>query len=137
MEDFHKSLAEELIPPLSAILAKNHHSPDEVDFLTAEVRHIVEAVLRRTRNANGSTETPQKMTPPKLAKLWGVSPDKILTWIRSGELRAVNVATDSNSRPRYLIDQRAIEQFEATRLVEPVHRTTRRKSNRDDWPSPL
>ncbi len=34
-----------------------------------------------------------KLTPPEVAKAWGISPEKVLAWIRSGELRAVNVAT--------------------------------------------
>ncbi len=30
-----------------------------------------------------------KLTPPQLGKLWGISPDKIVAFIRSGELRAI------------------------------------------------
>ena len=70
-----------------------------------------------------------KVTPPQLAKRWGVSPDKVLTWIRNGELKAVNVATRRSSRPRYMIDVEAIKEFELVRSAAtcPVARTTRRK----------
>ena len=59
----------------------------------------------------------KKLTPPEVAKLWGVSADKVLTWIRSGELRAINAATSQRGRPRYLIDVKDLEDFEARRTV--------------------
>ena len=46
-----------------------------------------------------------KTTPPKLAARWGVSEDKVLAWIRSGELRAIDASTRQGGRPRYLIDE--------------------------------
>jgi excisionase family DNA binding protein len=39
------------------------------------------------------TNRKKKLTPPEIARLWGVSADKVLTWIRSGELKAMNAAT--------------------------------------------
>jgi len=69
-----------------------------------------------------------KISPPELAKLWGVDPAKILTWIRRGELKAINVATDRNGRVRYAIDVADIAVFEASRAVQPpVPRVRRRK----------
>ena len=59
----------------------------------------------------------KKLTPPEVAKLWGVSADKVLTWIRSGELRAINAATSQRGRPRYLIDVKDLEDFETRRAV--------------------
>ena len=53
-----------------------------------------------------------KLTPPELARRWGVSPDKILAFIRSGELRAVNAAASPNGRPRWLIDLADLAVFE-------------------------
>ncbi len=83
------------------------------------------------RHVTRTLESPAKLTPPQLAKLWGVSPDKILTWIRSGELKATNIATDRSKRPRYLIDSKAIESFEVSRSVVPPLPTTRRKPKRN------
>jgi hypothetical protein len=57
------------------------------------------------------------MTPPQVAQKWGVSPEKILVWIRSGELRAINGATKAGGRPRYLIDPADLEMFETRRSV--------------------
>ena len=74
----------------------------------------------------------QKLTPPQLAKEWGVSPDKIVGFIRRGELRAIDVSTNRGSaRPRYLIDRRDIEAFENARAVVPPAPKTRRRRRRD------
>ncbi|MCH7728445.1 MAG: helix-turn-helix domain-containing protein [Planctomycetes bacterium] len=53
----------------------------------------------------------------KLARRWGISPDKVLAWIRSGELKAIDASTRRGARPRYLIDEADIRAFEAARAV--------------------
>ena len=59
-----------------------------------------------------------KFTPPEVAEMWGVSVEKVLTWIRNGELRAVNAATKKDGeRPRYLIDLEDINDFERSRAT--------------------
>ena len=68
-----------------------------------------------------------KRTPPELAKQWGVDPEKILTWIRSRELRAIDASTNRGGRPRYLIDMADIALFEASRAVQPPTPTVRRR----------
>ena len=75
-----------------------------------------------------------KMTPPELARLWGVSPDKVTGWIRSGELSAIDASTKLGGRPRYLIDQGAIAAFERRRAVVPTLKYQRknRHKNRDN-----
>jgi helix-turn-helix protein len=60
-----------------------------------------------------------KLTPPQLAKQWGVSHAKIVALIRTGELRAINLATTMSGRPRYLIDKADIERLEKRREVIP------------------
>ena len=60
-----------------------------------------------------------KVTPPELAMQWGVSPDKVLSWIKGGELRAIDASTRRGGRPRYLIDVKDIAQFETDRAVKP------------------
>lgn len=61
----------------------------------------------------------QKITPPELAEIWGVSPAKVLALIKSGQLRAINLATRHGGRPRYAIDLADVEAFERARLVVP------------------
>jgi len=60
-----------------------------------------------------------KVSVPALAKEWGVSTAKIAAFIKSGELRAINIATTAGQRPRYLIDRADIARFEQSRAVVP------------------
>jgi Uma2 family endonuclease len=68
-----------------------------------------------------------KLTPPELAKQWGVDVAKILHWVKSGELKAINIATDRNGRARYAIDVADIAIFEASRSVQPPVAWIRRR----------
>ncbi|MBP7937822.1 MAG: helix-turn-helix domain-containing protein [Phycisphaerae bacterium] len=61
----------------------------------------------------------QKLTPPEVARIFRVDAKKVISWIRSGELRAVNVATRIDGRPRYVIDREDIAAFELRRQVVP------------------
>ena len=67
------------------------------------------------------------MTPPAVAERYGVEPAKILTWIRSGELRAVNVATTTGGRPRWKVSPADLALFEAARAAGPTPKVTRRR----------
>lgn len=62
----------------------------------------------------------QFLTPPILARRLGVDPGKILGWIRSGELAAVNLAAKANGRPRFAITQQALDAFLQRRSVLPI-----------------
>jgi hypothetical protein len=55
--------------------------------------------------------TRRKFTPPQLARQSGLGIDKVLGWIRTGALRAVNLATKAGQRPRWYVDQDDWEQF--------------------------
>ena len=58
----------------------------------------------------------RKVTPTEVAALWGIGHAKVLSFIRSGELRAINAATPGrNQRPRYLIDVDDLADFERRR----------------------
>ncbi len=50
----------------------------------------------------------------------GVDNDKVLTWIRSGELVAINVAQKAGRRPRWRIDPADFEKFKLSRKFRPV-----------------
>jgi len=80
------------------------------------------------RGTNPTDPACTKITPPELARRWGITPEKVLTWIGSGELRAINVALTTRGRPRWLIDLADIAAFEKRRAAvpEPVHRQRRR-----------
>lgn len=79
------------------------------------------------------TASRTKIRPPALAKMYGVGVDKILGFIRRGELRAIDVSNNRGAgRPRYLIDLVDVQAFEAARaVVPPVSRPQRRRRRRD------
>ena len=56
--------------------------------------------------------TSEYFVPRALAKRWSVCVDKVLNFIRSGELRAFNVAAKKSKRPRYRIPLESVRQFE-------------------------
>ena len=66
-------------------------------------------------------------TPPELAKLKGVHAEKILAWIRSGELRATNYATHRSGRPRWRIKLEDWIAFEEGRGNKAKPKAARRR----------
>lgn len=74
------------------------------------------------------------LSPKQVARMWGISHDKILAFIRTGELSAFNVAAESSRRPRYKITLSAVKQFEEghsgrdTAKVQPTSRRRRQRS---------
>ena len=74
------------------------------------------------------------LTPPEVARQWRIKHDKVLTWIRSGELRAINVATKPGGRPSYRIDPDDLKAFADRRAAVALPRQPKRK-RRQNHPS--
>ena len=72
----------------------------------------------------------QALIPREVAKLLKVSPDTVLNWIRTGQLKAYNVASLNSSRPSYRVDPEALEQFKRLRQVLPPPPKQRRRKPR-------
>ena len=88
------------------------------------------AVRKKWSSDSGRT----KLTTTEVAQLWGVSVGKIMTWIRNGELRAINVAQRLGGRPRYRIDVADLTDFENRRAYQPDVPVPRRpRKRRDDY----
>lgn len=68
-----------------------------------------------------------------LCKRYGVTEHTVLGWIRSGELRAVNVGRQPGARkPRWRISETALAEFELARTPTPSQpRAARRKRSAD------
>jgi len=58
---------------------------------------------------------PEWLTPPQVARERGLKPAKVLAWIASGELEAVNHAGSTAGRPRWRINPKALEAFDRAR----------------------
>ncbi|MDM8006089.1 MAG: hypothetical protein QUV05_08090 [Phycisphaerae bacterium] len=71
--------------------------------------------------------TESATTPPALARRYGCHVGKILSFIRSGELAALNLAIKRTGRPRWRITPEAIADFEAGRKAVPPAPRPRRQ----------
>ena len=69
----------------------------------------------------------ETITPPQLAARWGVRCDKVLNFINSGELVAINLAQELGGNPRYKIYLSEVERFEQSRSTKPAEKTPRRR----------
>jgi hypothetical protein len=79
----------------------------------------------RRRNSVGPQPCPKagrtRLSPKQVAERYGVGVGKVITWIRNGELRAMNIASRLDVRPRYSIAPADLEEFEKTRYnVTPI-----------------
>ena len=70
------------------------------------------------------TRTPTWLTPPEASIELRCRTSKVLSWIRTGHLRAVNLS--EGQRPRYRIARTALDEFLAERAVVPESRPVRR-----------
>ena len=68
-------------------------------------------------------------TPPVVARQLGVDSHKVLRWIASGQLRAVNVG--DGSRPRWRIMPDDLQAFLERRAAQPAVKATRRRRKVD------
>ena len=69
----------------------------------------------------------ENLTPPQLARRWGVNTAKIYALIQSGQLEAVNLAVNPKGIPRLRIKLAEIERFEQSRSTKPAEKTPRRR----------
>lgn len=73
--------------------------------------------------------------PKDIAERFNVSVETVLTWIRTGELRASNIAARQAHRPRWVILESAVDDFIELREYRPIPTTSRRrKRGRRDIP---
>ena len=63
-----------------------------------------------------ATTAARRLKPLEIAEMFGVKTTKVLHWIKTGQLRAVNIHLDPNGRkPRYMIATDDLRAFEAAR----------------------
>lgn len=78
--------------------------------------------------------------PAQVAEMWGVSHDKILEFIKSGELRAFDVSSKNSRRPQFKIPRAALGEFEERRSgrdpARSVPHPSGRRSSRKSSASP-
>jgi len=70
------------------------------------------------------------LTPPAVAKLLHVRPDRVRAWIRSGQLRAVDLS--DGTRPRFRISESDLQIFLNRRSAAPEPKVSRRRRRDPD-----
>lgn len=76
------------------------------------------------------------MSPPQLAKLWRCKSEKVLTFIKTGQLEAVDLSLRPGvGRPRWKITPESVKRFEAARSNRTAARSAPRKYARRQKPS--
>lgn len=67
------------------------------------------------------------LSPPAVARRLAVKADKVVRWIKSGELPAINVAERPIGRPRYRIAEVDLQDFLRRRSATPPTKPVRRR----------
>jgi len=67
----------------------------------------------------------------QIAETLTVNQSRVLSWIHSGELRAVNTS-DPGRRPRWKIDPAAFDEFLAARSSRPADQPTQKRRRLPD-----
>jgi hypothetical protein len=80
----------------------------------------------RSRQAHAPS-SPSSYTVAELAARWRVGEDKIRSWIRKGELTAVNLASAACRRPLLRVTPEAVADFERRRSTTPPPAPPRRR----------
>lgn len=76
------------------------------------------------------------LTVPQLAKRFRVSEDKVRSWIKRGELSAINTADRRCARPRFVVTAEALAVFERGRQAATPNAPKprrRKKTNEIDF----
>lgn len=96
------------------------------DQLAASLRETFPDARVTTISVGQSTARPTGvvMTPPEVAKQLRCRASQVLTWIRSGQLKAANLS--KSSRPRYRVHPDDLVAFLKSRQPEPPQRRPRR-----------
>lgn len=68
------------------------------------------------------------LSPRAVAARYGVDAGKVRAWIRSGQLRAINVAATVGGKSRWRITAEDLATFEAARAAASSPRPSRRRA---------
>ncbi len=73
------------------------------------------------------TPDSRRLSPRQVAANYGVAHDKVLRWIKAGELKAIDVSTKVGGRPQFKIAPSDLKAFEQARAVVPPAKPTRQR----------
>ncbi|WP_152099905.1 helix-turn-helix domain-containing protein [Lacipirellula parvula] len=122
LEDLDDRVAETvaagIVNEVSEWAAKNGHPTLVREWTPAaqvvEVRrYLAECIAATTPPPEPGPEP--LLSPPKVAELTGSAPETVIEWIKTGFLKASNLAT--GQRPRYMVKPADLDDFLASRQV--------------------
>src|SRR5262249_46462412 len=70
---------------------------------------------------------PAGWTVRDVARRYRVSPDKVRSWIKKGELLAINTSSTRCGRPRFVVTIEALAMFESRRQGGPPPKPIRKR----------
>jgi hypothetical protein len=85
------------------------------------VRELVDAIAKQSQDHARPTslEPASWYSANQIAKSRGVTPNKVLGWINSGELKAINCATKMGGMPRWKVSEESLAAFDRLRESGP------------------
>ena len=72
-------------------------------------------------------QTKKFRTPPEQAREWRCSVERVISLIKSGELKAFTLSPPTCTRPRWRIPLEAAEEFERTHGVQQPPKSARKR----------
>jgi hypothetical protein len=102
--------------------------PEVAELCRCRARAVAPITAQRSLSAALAAlpSTDKHLTPPQVAKRYGVSPATVRGWIESGELKATNTAA-RGKRPRHRITPDALTEFDLKRRTDESPKQPRRK----------
>lgn len=125
----HRAAA--IVNEVSAAMAKTGHA-DLVrapipDCDVIDAKRYVAACVAASREKSEKSEA---LTPPRAAKLLGITPEAVIAMIRSGELKGSNIG-NGNQRQRFRVTKTAIDSYLESKNVNPPNKNRREAKPND------
>jgi hypothetical protein len=67
------------------------------------------------------------LTPPEVGRRYGIKAERVISMIRAGLIRAIDVASPGSRRPRFRIHEADLIAFEVSREVKPASKKVAQK----------
>jgi excisionase family DNA binding protein len=100
----------------------------QVEDIARKLRKTIRKTYTRTATKGHGGDV---LTPPKVAKVLGVDPSTVISWIQSRQLKASNVGK-GGKKPRYRIQRSDLEAFMQSRQLPPAVATKQRRAKPSD-----
>ena len=77
--------------------------------------------------STASPAAPSFLSLPETAKLLRINESKLIHWIRTGELTAIDLSQNRNQRPRWKVSREELDRFLRSRQSTPAPEPPKRQ----------